>query len=87
MIDLSKLRHDDPPKDRQFLAWATEGRQNREARWCVVQWNDAYYAQYWEWSVPGYSTSVEVLGWMELPWNDVYGDYKLEMDRKRKVAP
>ena len=88
MIDLSFL---DPPETapqdgRQFIAWAIDENgngRNRPAddpRWCVVQWAPTFPGvgvSYWKWSSPGRSTSVQIIGWLDLPWNDVYGDYAI----------
>jgi hypothetical protein len=82
--DLSKIHTDEPPKDgRQFLAWAIdlhgEGfrKPAKRARWCVVFWGDPLFRdgdleedKEFMWTFPGCTTCVEVLGWIELPWND-----------------
>lgn len=79
--DLSGLRTDPPPDDgSQFVALAVDEHARRdgdpEPRWCVVQWAPSYTggAPFWRWSVPGYTTSVRVLGWLPLPRNDWFGE-------------
>lgn len=83
-VDLSKLRRDPPPDNGdQFLAWAVDlhgngfRQRSERPRWCVVQWAAEYRGgePYWRWSVPGRSTSVEVIGWLPMPWTDEFGEF------------
>lgn len=79
------LRRDPPPQDgRQFVAWALDLRQRMHQgpddepfppRWMIVQFAADWRTgpRYWRCQTPGYSTSVQVLGWMPLPENDNLG--------------
>ncbi len=83
-IDLTKLNSPEtaPDDGRQFAAWGIDlhaqgyRQPDDEPRWCIVQWSPDYIGgdPFWRWSVPGRSTSIEILGWVELPWNDRYGN-------------
>lgn len=84
MIDLSKLNPPEtaPDDGRQFLAWGIDEhaygyrQPDDEPRWCIVQFAPEYIGgdPFWRWTFSGGSTSVNVLGWMEIPWTDRYGD-------------
>ncbi|HVB68005.1 MAG TPA: hypothetical protein VNE67_09140 [Acetobacteraceae bacterium] len=81
------FRRGEPPlevKDgRQLLAWAVDlhggryGESDTYPQWCVVQWlaPSAAHNPRWLWSVPGRVTSVQIFGWIELPWSDLWGKY------------
>lgn len=82
--EVERLRTDSPPDDgRQFLAWAVdrhdqdEDGAEKKPRWCIVQWAPEYPGArpYWRWSVPGYTTSVQVLAWVPIPHNDWLGEH------------
>ena len=85
--------HDgEPPQrsDRQYIALAIpydSHDQEPPPRWCVIQWGDRWGCgpqPYWEWSVPGYSTSVRVLKWAQLPELDFFG--KLHAEKEPRNA-
>ena len=79
-----------PTDGSQFIAWGIDehgGGFNEPAdrpRWAVIQWCAEYEGgkPYWRWSVPGRSSSIKILGWLPLPWNDDFADYALGREVK-----
>lgn len=76
--DVTKLRSPDsaPKNGSQILAWGTQN-DNEEPRWMIVQWVPMYPRgePSWIWSAPGYCcSSVIIIGWLPLPWNDYVGN-------------
>lgn len=82
------LRTDEPSGHDQILAWAIdqhEGGWNKpgeDPRWMIVQYASLFPGgpKYWNWSVPGRSTSIRILGWMPLPANDWFGERQIEQN-------
>jgi hypothetical protein len=80
------LRTDAPPETgEQILAWAIDehaygyGEPAEHPRWVIAQFASTYPRgpRFWQWSVPGRSTSVRILGWLPLSVNDYAGSMLL----------
>jgi hypothetical protein len=75
MPDLSLLNPPETaPKDgEQLIAWAIRSDLGPQPVWCLVQWGPDYVGgePFWRCLTPGYSSAVEILGWLPLPWSDV----------------
>ncbi|WP_146255336.1 hypothetical protein [Azospirillum sp. TSA6c] len=97
MVDLSKLNPPEtaPQDGRQFVAWGIDEhgcghrKPAKHPRWCVVSCSPDYPGgePFWRWSTPGQSTSITIIGWMELPWNDYWGDAMLGVSAASPQEP
>jgi hypothetical protein len=75
-VDISRLHTSEPPTDRQFIAWGVEktvdNTPTAQPRWWLVGWgaDSETGAAYWRSSTQGQSVSIEIIGWLDLPWDD-----------------